>query len=416
MQSAATGNDQNRVHGPSGFMELGGNSLVVDFGNVYLADTVVGYLYEDGLLKSSGAEGAESQWRLIDDLEGCVFRGIDAGGIELLIAYGHGGPSGRLFYNGIQYNVLNGRIATEDHRLVGEFDDQGRVTVRDHRTRTPRRSLDESATLNLYFDGLKSSGKEWRHEFLRPLARKEKPYFENEIIRYFQDWDKVNLNQKKYVLDSLEIWARSGILQVIRKSEGNAALGNVKHGAAGVTRVRTGMVDLDASEFERDLDLFKRFGPMAVISTSIQPYVEVRINLVVAHEFGHQLHFCLSAAAQNRIEEFYAARIKRSAKLCPPPGNYDGASELLRPEYLPNRMFISGYAKSSIYEYFAESVAAFSVAESRKTLREMDPAIHKLLTDLIYQPETAIAATLSEQVLDLQSSLKMGGEFIGTLD
>jgi hypothetical protein len=412
----ATGNDSNQVHGPSGFMELGGNSLVVDFGNVYLSDTIVGYLYEDGLLKSSSSDGGDAQWRLIDDLEGCSFRGIDAGGIELLIAHGHGGPSGRLVYNGIQYNVLNGRIATEDHKLIGEFDDQGKVTVRDQRTKTPKRALDENATLNLYFDGVKSNGKPWKYEFIRPLSRQEKPYFENEIIRYFQDWDKVNLNQKKYVLDSLEIWARSGLLQVVRKSEGNAALGNVKHGAAGVTRVRTGMVDLDAAEFERDLDLYKRFGPLAVISTTIQPYVEVRVNLVVPHEFGHQLHFCLSQAVKDRIEEFYAARAKRSVKLCPPPHNYDGASELLRPEYLPNRMFISGYAKSSLYEYFAESVAAFSVAHARGVLKQMDPGMHKLLTDVIFQPETAVTGTLCEQVLDLQSSLRMGGEFTGLLD
>lgn len=416
MQSAATGNDSSQVSGPSGFMELGGNALVVDFGNVFLADTVVGFLYEDGLLKSSSPDGGESQWRLIDDLEGCVFRGIDSRGIELVIAAGHGGPSGRLLYNGVQYNVLNGRIATEDHLLVGEIDDQGKVSVRDHRTKIARRSLDENATLNLYFEGAKSNGKPWKYEFSRPLSRKEKPYFENEIIRYFQDWDKVNLNQKKYVLDSLEIWAKSGILQVVRKSEGNAALGNVKHGSAGVTRVRTGMVDLDAEEFERDNDLHKRFGPLAVVSTKVPPYVEVRINLVVSHEFGHQLHFCLSQSTQNRIEEFYQSRIKRSVKLCPPPPNYDGGSELLRPEYVPNRMFISGYAKASVYEYFAESVAAFSVPDSRRVLKEMDPGMHKLLTDVIYQPETGITGTLCEQVLDLQSSLRMGGGFNGLLD
>ena len=110
----------------------------------------------------------------------------------------------------------------------------------------------------------------WRHEYYQTrFTAKDKPYFENEIIRYFQEFDKLTVQQKKYVLESLQIWAASGLLQVVRRSEGNAALGNVKHGAAGVTRVRSGMVDLDAEEFGRDIDLFKRFGALAVVSTAL---------------------------------------------------------------------------------------------------------------------------------------------------
>jgi hypothetical protein len=42
--------------GPSGFMELGGNSLVVDSGDIYMSETAVGYLYEDGhIINIAGA-------------------------------------------------------------------------------------------------------------------------------------------------------------------------------------------------------------------------------------------------------------------------------------------------------------------------------------------------------------------------
>ncbi len=404
--------DQERLFGPSGFLELGGNVLVVDFGKVFLEDTVVGFLYEDGLLKNGNSPDTEdSQWRLIDDLEGCIFRGTDSRGVELVIPNSeYGGPTGKLRYNGCTYNVLNGRIATEDHQLVGEFEDTGKVVVRDHHTKVARRELDESATLNLYFDGVRSDGSAWRYEWARPLVRKDKSYGENEIIRYFQEFDKLSMTQKKYVVDSLNIWATSGILQVVRKSEGNAALGNVKHGAAGVTRVRSGMVDLDVEEFDRDIDLFKRFGSLAVVSTRVQPYVEVRINLVVSHEFGHQLQFCLSQALQNRVDELYIARLKRSVKMCPVPNTYEGGSEICRPEYVPNRMFVSGYAKASKFEYWAESVAAFSVPESRKLLKELDPAIHKILMEVVQHPETAFTPVLTEPILDLQASLRLGGE------
>jgi hypothetical protein len=403
----------NNVQGPTGFLELGGNVLVVDYGNVFMDGTAVGYLYEDGYLKNPGSESEDMvQWRLIDEVEGCVFRGIDSSGIELTLPTSEtGGPTGNLEFNNLKFTVINGRITTEDHRIVGEFDDSGTITLRDRKTKVARRKLDEHTLLSVYFDGVKGNGNKWRHEFYRPLYRKDKPYYENEIIRYFQDYDKLSMQQKKYVLDSLQIWASSGLLQVVRKSEGNAALGNVKHGAAGVTRVRSGMVDLDREEFDRDIDFFKRFGALAVVSTRFPPHVEVRVNLVVSHEFGHQLQFCLSQATVDRIDELYQARLKRSHKVQPPPSNYDGAGELCRPENLPNRLFISGYAKSSKEEYWAECVAAFSVPESRNVLRQMDPGICKILTEVIYNSEATMSHVYTDQLMDLQTALKVGGEF-----
>jgi hypothetical protein len=404
---------ENNVQGPTGFLELGGNVLVVDYGNVFMDGTAVGYLYEDGYLKNPGTESEDMvQWRLIDEVDGCVFRGIDSSGIELVLPTSeNGGPTGNLEFNNLKFTVINGRITTADHRIVGEFDDSGTIHVRDRKTKVARRKLDEHNSLSVYFDGVKANGNKWRHEFYRPLYRKDKPYYENEIIRYFQDFDKLSMQQKKYVIDSLQVWAASGLLQVVRKSEGNAALGNVKHGAAGVTRVRSGMVDLDAEEFDRDIDLYKRFGALAVVSTRFSPHVEVRVNLVVSHEFGHQLQFCLSQETVDRIDELYQARLKRSHKVQPPPPGYEGAGELCRPENLPNRLFISGYAKSSKEEYWAECVAAFSVPESRAILRQMDPGICKILAEVIHQSESTFSHVLSEQLLDLQAALRVGGEF-----
>jgi len=78
--------DQGEEFGPSGFLELGGNTLVVDFGNILMSDTVVGFLYEDGHIKILGASEKESkELRVIDDLEDCVFRGIDSRGLELTL-------------------------------------------------------------------------------------------------------------------------------------------------------------------------------------------------------------------------------------------------------------------------------------------------------------------------------------------
>lgn len=409
---------ENQTAGPSGRMHLGGNDLTVDAGRVVLDGTVVGYLYENGFLRSAREQTEDDedpdtgQWRLVDDLEGCDFQGTTQDGLPLsLPGPSSPGPTGSLSYNGRDYQVMQGRISNAQHKILGEYYGGGRFVLRDARTNTERRSLDEGAVINFSFAGTASDGRDLSERYTRPLYRDQISYYENEIIRYFQDFDRLNQQQRDYVIESMRIWAASGILQIVRKKEGNAALGNVKHGAAGVTRVRTGMVDLDAEEFERDIDLCARFGPLAVITTRVPSYVEVRVNLVVSHEFGHQLQFCLSQAAQDRIDELYQARLARSIAKFPPPSAYDGGSELVHADQVMHREFISGYAKASVFEYWAESVAAFSFKESRKLLRQLDPGICSILEQVVFTPEKVMSAVLCEQILNLQASLRFGGEF-----
>ncbi len=396
------------MQGPSGFIQLGDQALVVDYGKVYAPDgNAVGFFFEDGYLQKAGA----NQSRIIEEIEGCVFRGIDNSGMELTLPNG-GGPTGTLKFNGLVFNVINGRIATEDHYLIGEFDDDGTVFLRDRRNKVPRRKLDENSLLNTHFEGTKSNGKKFNHEFLRPLTRKDKTYSENEIIRYFEEFDKLTTPQKKYVQETLKLWSSSGLLQVIRKSEGNAAVtaGNVRHGAAGVTGVRTGQVTLDREEFEKDITLYRDWGAMAVLTTRVRNLTEVRINLVVSHEFGHQLEFVLSAATQKKIEDMYEARLKLANKLNPLPNDYDGRSEILPKEKVQDRTFISGYARTSYHEYWAECVAAFSVKASREVLKKLDPGAYELLCDCVFKPETVLRPNLRDPILDLQASLRTGGE------
>ena len=345
--------EPNSYPGPSGFIEMHGHMLLVDYGKVYMDENLVGFLHEDGYLKSNaGSTDQGEKIKPIEEVHGCVFRGIDANGLELELPSNEPGPSGKLTYNGTVLNVVYGRIATPNHQFLGEIDDEGNVYVRDGLNKVARRLLDENTQLTTLFEGTKSDGTPWTHEFVRPLYRKDKSYSDNEIIRYFGDFDKLKTAQKKYVIESMNIWSSSGILQVVRKEEGNCMLGNVKHGAAGVTGVRTGYVTLDKEEFEKEITLFAKFGASAVVSTRIKPYLEVRINLVVAHEFGHQLEFCLSQATQNRITEIYQQRVNVCNSRHPLPGEYEGLSELLLPQHVPQRVFVSGYARSSMHEYW----------------------------------------------------------------
>ncbi|HEY9678564.1 MAG TPA: hypothetical protein V6C76_11175 [Drouetiella sp.] len=401
--------ESNKGVGPSGFLELHGHMLVVDFGQVYMEGNPVGFLFEDGHLNQGKIT------KPIEEIHGCIFRGIDSNGIALELPTGHDGPTGTLTYNGVKYEVTHGRIADEKRRLVGEMDDDGTVYMRDGVNKVARVKLDENSQLTTVFEGTKSNDEPFKHEFLRPLYRKDKSYSDNEIIRYFAEFDKLKTAQKKYVCESMNLWAASGILQVVRKSEGNCMLGNVKHGAAGVTGVRTGYVTLDREEFEKEIVLFAKFGSSAVVSTRWRPYLEVRINLVVAHEFGHQLEFCLSQATQNRIRDLYEARLKQCDKVHPLPAEYEGYSELLTPQQVPQRMFISGYARSSKHEYWAECVAAFSVKDSREFLKKLDPEIYEILREVILSPEQVMRRVFYDNLMELQSSLRVGNELTDSL-
>jgi hypothetical protein len=406
--------DSQKIKGPSGFIEYAGAMLVVDYGKVYQDGSPIGFLFEDGYLKdTSGPLGASEHMRPIETLPGCVFRGIDTSGLALqLPASNNGGPTGDFTYNGLKLHVINGRLATLDHRLLGSFGDDGVICVKDASAENGNRSLDEVTQLNTLFQGSKGNGEPWTYEFNRQpaLYRKDRSYAENEIIRYFMGFDALTSVQKRYVLETMRLWAACGILQIVRKSEGDASLGNVKHGAAGVTGVRTGNATFDKEEFDFDVAHYNKEG--ACFNHGRGPnLVEVRLSLVVPHEFGHQLEFTLTQSGRDQLTEMYNQRHKTCEKVHALPPHIAGYSELLRYHQVDNRHFISGYAKSSMHEYWAECVAAFSVKETRRILQEVDPEMHQLLTKLVRHPQGMLRVVLHETIATLQASLRLGGEF-----
>lgn len=401
-----------KAAGPVGQINLAGSWLMVADGKVYGPNgNEIGFFFEDGLIQ--GLEAPLGPWdglKVIEELPGAVFQGIDSFQQPIVLPSPDKGPIGGLKYNNQDMLVLFGRIATADHRVVGRMSDDGTLYFRDPRFPDTFRKMDDYSQLSTFFQGTKSNGQPWKHEYQRSLHKQDKSYGENEIIRYFSDFDRVNGQQKKYVVDTMRLFALSGLLQLVRKSEGTAGLGNVKHGASGVTGVRTGNVTLDREEFEREVNFYKKFGALMAIPARIKPLIEVRINLVVAHEYGHQLEFCLAAAVQARIQECYQKRISVSARQHPLPEEAETLSELIQPHQIEERVFVSGYARTSWHEYWAECVAAFAVKESRDTLKMRDPEVHDLLMDVVLRPETVLSPMLQENILNLQTSLRVGGE------
>jgi hypothetical protein len=245
-----------KTRGPTGFIEFGNHSLTVDHGRIYRADmTQVGYLLDDGFIQGFASPlGPFDGLKTIEELPQASFKGIDSTGLQLVLPGTSRGPTGGLVYNkSVSLNVIFGRIATQDHRRVGLMADDGTIYLYDQRFLGTLRKLDEGSQLATTFQGIKSNGTPWQYEFTRPIHRAEKPYWENEIIRYFDDVQRVNESQRKYVYETMSLYAKTGMLQIVRKKEGVAGLGNVKHGAAGVTGVRHGNVTLDRDEFEKEV-------------------------------------------------------------------------------------------------------------------------------------------------------------------
>jgi hypothetical protein len=404
-------------NGPSGFIEINDNHLVVDHGKIHHLDgTAVGILYEDGLVKGLAAPfDTFSGLKTIEELPGCSFKGIDSRGAVLELPGPTPGPTGLLKYNGVALPVMHGRICTADHRCLGRFEDNGAIFLRDHRTPSVIHEMDEYSQLSTVFQGLNSKGQAINHQWVRPLHKMDRTYVDNEIIRYFEDFDKLNGTQKSYVLESMKLWAACGVLQIVRRSEGDCAMGNVKHGASGVTGVRTGKVTLDKEEFEVEIKLYKQVGAVARIPSRLRPFHEVRVNLVVSHEFGHQLEFTMAQAIQDRVQDLYDELLKRCDRTHPLPEGYEGMSELLEMHQIEQRIFLSGYSRTSWHEYWAECVAAFSVKASRDLLKQMDPTAHEILRQIVFEPEKTLSPKHEKDILRLQTSLRVGGEFADDL-
>lgn len=405
--------DASKGSGPSGFLTVAQSMLVVDYGKIYVDGVSVGFLHEDGLLKGNSAPlGPWPGLKAIEELPGCTFTGIDSRGHQLELPGAQVGPTGALTYNAVPYNVINGRISTPDHRLVGRMEDDGTIHWRDSKDASQILKAKDDTRLNSTFQGITSAKQPLNSDFVRPLHRRDRTYSDNEVIRYFQDFDRVTSPQKKYILESMRLWSSCGILQVVRKSEGDCAFGAVRHGASGVTGVRTGMVTIDKDEFEKEISLYSQFGALAVLSSHIRPFHEVRINLVVSHEFGHQLEFVLSQAVQDRIQDLFHQHLKRCDRMHPLPDQYEGLSELVTIQQIEQRVFLSGYSRTSWHEYWAEAVAAFSVRHSREMLKEFDPGVYDILNGIVFNPEKSLSPRHQEMIRELQTSLRMGGELV----
>jgi hypothetical protein len=232
---------------------------------------------------------------------------------------------------------------------------------------------------------------------------------DNIIADYFEGFESLSATQQNYVVESLNVWKASGLLQVVMEGKVKMFFGKLKEGSSACVNVDTGNAVLSADEFEREVKFFQRFGVLMAVPTRVPGFIEVRLNAVVSHSFAHQLQFVLSKRTQERILELYRIRLDNCNRLHPAPEGSTLTSEVFAQAQFADSVFVAGYARTSPHEYFAEAVSAFSFKDGRDRLKEVDRDIYQLLVDLIYQPEGMLIPDREKSLLEIRAQIKAGG-------
>lgn len=138
------------------------------------------------------------------------------------------------------------------------------------------------------------------------------------------------------------------------------------------------------------------YGPLETARRRGKPFYEMSLNLIVAHALAHQLAEFLSPEWMDSIGKAYEHRRSR----CEHVDEDNNDSERLEEAgLLDNRHFVSGYARTSKSEFWAECAAAFSVAESREMLRLVDEEMYYAIHELVLHPENALAGLWRDAVI-----------------
>ncbi len=230
------------------------------------------------------------------------------------------------------------------------------------------------------------------------------------LSNYLLGYDDLNPNQKRYVLESLQLWYSCGLLRLAYKLEGGAKFGKLKYGAICSASVRSGIVTIDLLELEKEVESYERYGPLKLMPSTVAGYYEVMLNLSVSHGFAQQIRFCLSQDAQDHIQKLFESRLTQCDTLHPLPEVARRSSELVR-DAQDQRCFISGWARQSWHHYWAESMAAYSVKECREKLRNLDLEIYDVISELIFHPEKLLSPRIIETLEAIQRELREANQF-----
>lgn len=223
----------------------------------------------------------------------------------------------------------------------------------------------------------------------------------DDIKEYFCDFSGLSEFAQNYLIDSLKLWAVSGLLHIVCMKHNRASIAEQPDDNEG----SPSLVTVSRSEFNSSAALYAQFGPLGVFNQKSSDEVEVRLNLPVAHRFAHQLRAELTGDHWNDVMQLYHRRLSRCAQLHEhiPPNSKQ--PEHLSDAQVANRCFVTAKARTSPAEYWAESVGAFSTKPGRRALRDVDPDMYALMLKVVSQPERVLNPNSIEELHRFQSRM-----------
>jgi hypothetical protein len=114
--------------------------------------------------------------------------------------------------------------------------------------------------------------------------------------------------------------------------------------------------------------------------------LEVRFNVELTRLFAGQLLLLVSEEFLTDLETRFRNRLLQCST-----DITVNMSELVDEKNINTRSFITGRARRSAHEYWAESVAAFSLKKSREELQWLDCDMHACILDFVRHPESYLS-------------------------
>jgi hypothetical protein len=233
------------------------------------------------------------------------------------------------------------------------------------------------------------------------------------ISKYFEGFSELNSNAQKYLETTLSFFDKCGFIGLLVKYGKHARLDDL---GERLSIQENDYSVFDRTQFEREIAFFQKFGAFMAIPNVQKPLIEVRLNLVVAHEMAHQIQMLVQEKWLDQFVNLYNERHQACKHTV-------GMRELIVPAELDRRHFITGYASLSPWEFFAESFCCFAVRDAHLKLRALDRDVHEHLCELFHSPENmfempwnmTLASMRAFHKVDKESVLKLLGDGMASI-
>jgi hypothetical protein len=226
---------------------------------------------------------------------------------------------------------------------------------------------------------------------------------------YFEGFDDISIESQEFLSKSVEFFERCGFIEFLLK-QGLKARFEGLNGAS--FRMKDKVAVFDPDELDRELKFSKKFGAMMAVPGKPSPLLDIRLNLVIGHGLAHQILPLLKSDFRERIAALYAEKTQSCNHSS---GESNKNVELLKPQEMPERHFVSSWARTDLAQYWAESFACFGRKDSKSMLEKIDAAMYSALREFFLHPENYMCSSCASSILEIRSANAISAETVNEL-